>query len=232
VSVTFGGVPSSDKMKPVPSGERTLSTEGRQMRERDGYDRVYHRVLGIGLLVSVAVFGATVAWDRQNAGAADVGEDAQAGAQLALAYADAQPAELADVRVTEADEVAASLPAPDAATSTEAAALDLEPPKLSMASSGSLISVSLVDAPDDQIESAIEYDRLGAAVAAAANGAGDANTWERVGGFRIPEGSGRRGPLIIGGGGGGCQGPRTVRLPGTRIGGFSGIGVGTPGRRL
>ena len=201
------------------------------MSERAGYDKVHHRVLGIGLLVSVAVLGATLAWGRLNAGAAGVGEEAQAGAQLALAYADAQPAELADVRVTEADEVAASLAAPDAATSTEAATLDLEPPKLSMASSGSLISVSLVDAPDDQIASAIEYDRLGAAVAAAANGAGDADTWARVGGFRIPEGSGR-GPLIIGGGGSGCQGPTTVRLPGTRIGGFSGIGIGTPTRRF
>ncbi len=169
------------------------------MSERAGYDKV-RRVLGIGLLVSVAVFGATLAWDRLNAEAADVGEEAQAGAQLALAYAGAQPAELADVRVTEADELAASLPAPDAATSTEEAALNLEPLKLSLASSGSLISVSLVDAPDDQIESAIEYDRLGAAVAAAANGTGDADTWARVGGFRIPEGSGGRGPLIIGGG--------------------------------
>jgi len=202
------------------------------MSEWAGNDKVYHRVLGIGLLVSVAVFGATLAWGRLNAGAADVGEKAQAAAQLALAYADAQPAELADVRVTEADEVAASLPAPDAATSTEEAALDLEPPKLSMASSGSLISVSLVDAPDDQIESAIEYDRLGAAVAAAANGAGDADTWARVGGFRIPEGSGGRGPLIIGGGGSGCQGPTRVVLPGTRIGGFSGMGIGGTTRRF
>ena len=202
------------------------------MSERAGYDKVYHRVLGIGLLVSVAVLGATLAWGRLNAEAADVGEEAQAGAQLALAFVDAQPAELADVRVTDADEVAASLPAPDAATSTVEAALDLEPPKLSMASSGSLISVSLVDAPDDQIESAIEYDRLGAAVAAAANGAGDSDTWERGGLSRIPEGSGR-GPLIIGGGGGGdCQGPTTVLIPGTRIGGFSGITLGTPGRRF
>ncbi len=201
------------------------------MSNRAGYDKVYHRVLGIGLLVSVAVLGATLAWSRLSAEAADVGEKARAGAQLALAYSNAQPAELADVRVTEADEVAASLPTPDAATSTAAAAFDLEPPKLSMASSGSLISVSLVDAPDDQIASAIEYDRLGAAMAAAAKGAGDADTWERGGLSRIPEGSGR-GPLIIGGGGSGCQGPTTVRLPGTRIGGFSGIGIGTPTRRF
>ncbi len=198
------------------------------MSERAGYDKVYHRVLGIGLLVSVAVFGATLAWGRLNAGAADVGEKAQAGAQLALAYADAQPAELADVRVTEADEVAASLPAPDAATSTEEAALDLEPPKLSLASSGSLISVSLVDAPDEQIASAIEYDRLGAAVAAAANGAGVIDTWASV----SPPESFRRGPLIIGGGGSGCQGPTRVVLPGTRIGGFSGMGIGGTTRRF
>ncbi len=194
------------------------------MSERAGYDTVYHRVLGIGLLGSVAVLGATLAWSRLNAEGADVGEEAQAGAQLALAYSDAQPAELADVRVTEADEVAASLPTPDAATSTKAAAFDLEPPKLSMASSGSLISVTLVDAPDDQIESAIEYDRLGAAVAAAANGAGVIDTWASV----SPPESFRRGPLIVGGG------PACVptRLPGTRIGGFSGMGIGGTRRRF
>ena len=194
------------------------------MSEWAGYDKVYHRVLGIGLLVSVAVLGATLAWSRLSARAADVGEKAQAGAQLALAYSDAQPAELADVRVTEADELAASLPAPDAATSTEEAALDLEPPKLSMASSGSLISVSLVDAPDDQIASAIEYDRLGAAVVKAANGAGVIDTWASV----SPPESFRRGPLIVGGGPA-CV-PTRVVLPGTRIGGFSGMGIGAPTR--
>jgi len=192
------------------------------MSNRAGYDKVYHRVLGIGLLVSVAVLGATLAWSRLNA-EIDVGEKAQAGAQLALAYSDAQPAELADVRLIEEDEVAASLPAPDAATSTVEAALDLEPPKLSMASSGSLISVSLVDAPDDQIASAIEYDRLGAAVVKAANGAGVIDTWASV----SPPESFRRGPLIIGGG------PACVptRFPGTRIGGFSGMGIGASTRR-
>jgi hypothetical protein len=195
------------------------------MSERVARHQVYYRVLGIGLLVSVAAWGVTLAWDRQDAGAADVGEEARAGTQLALAYSDAQPAELADVRVAEADEVPASLPAPEATTSTEDAALDLEPPKLTLASSGSLISISLVEAPDNEIASAIEYDRLGAAVAAAAKGAGVIDTWARAGGLRIPEGSGR-GPLILGGG------PACVptRLPGTRIGGFSGMGIGTPTR--
>jgi hypothetical protein len=144
--------------------------------------------------------------------------------QLALAYVDGQPVELIDVRVAEADVVAETAPVPESETSTVEAALDIEPPKLAMATEGSMIAISLVEADDSDVGDAIEYDRLGAAVAAANRGGND-HDFERLGGFRIPEGSGGRGPLIIGGGGSGCQGPN-VRLP--RIGGGTSYGIGSP----
>ncbi len=193
------------------------------MSERAGYDRIYRRVLGIGLLVSLAVHGAILAWGRLDAPSAAADDLAEPKTQLALTYADERPVELLDVRVTEADVATETAPAPDVETSTAPAALDLDPPKLAAAQQGSMIAVSLVEEDDSDIGSAIEYDRLGAAVAAANRGGND-HDFERLGGFRIPEGSGGRGPLIIGGGGSGCEGPR-VRLPGTRTGGFTGIRV-------
>lgn len=195
------------------------------MSDGAGYDRIYRRVLGIGLLVSLAVHGAILAWGRLNVAGTDAEEEAQPRTQLALAYVDEQPVELVDVRVAEADVAAETAPAPLSETSTVEAALDLQPPRLAMAQQGDLIAVSLVQTDEMDIGSAIEYDRLGAAVAAANRGGND-HDFERLGGFRIPEGSGGRGPLIIGGGGSGCEGPN-VRLPGTRIGGFSSYGIGS-----
>lgn len=195
------------------------------MSDGAGYDRVYRRVLGIGLLVSLVVHGAILAWGSLNLTPAASDDRAEATTQLALAYVDEQPIELIDVRLAEADVVAETAPALASETSTVEAALDLEPPKLAMAQTGSMIAISLVEADDSDVGDAIEYDRLGAAVAAANRGGND-HDFERLGGFRIPEGSGGRGPLIIGGGGSGCQGPR-VRLPGRRIGGTS-YGIGSP----
>lgn len=195
------------------------------MSDGAGYDRVYRRVLGIGLLVSLAVHGAILAWGRLNVTPPASDDKAEPRTQLALAYADEQPVELVDVRVAEADVAVETAPVPESETSTVEAALDLEPPKLAMADQGSLIAVSLVETDDSNVGDAIEYDRLGAAVAAANRGGND-HDFERLGGFRIPEGSGGRGPLIIGGGGSGCEGPN-VRLPGTRIGGTS-YGIGSP----
>ena len=200
------------------------------MSERVGLDRIYRRVLGIGLLVSLAVHGAILAWGRLNVQSDIDAEDAVAAkTQLALTFADEEPVELVDVRVVEADVAAETAPAPDVETSTAPAALDLDPPQLAAAQQGSMIAVSLVETDESDIGSAIEYDRLGAAVAAANRGGND-HDFERLGGFRIPEGSGGRGPLIIGGGGSGCEGPR-VRLPGTRTGGFTGIRVAGVGFR-
>jgi hypothetical protein len=200
------------------------------MSERTGNDRIYRRVLGIGLLVSLAVHGAILAWGRLDVpSAADADDAAEPKTQLALTYADEEPLELIDVRVIEADVVAETAPAPDVETSTAPAALDLDPPKLAAAQQGSMILVSLVEEDDSDIGSAVEYDRLGAAVAAANQGGND-HDFERLGGFRIPEASGGRGPLIIGGGGSGCEGPR-VRLPGSSIPGFTGIRVGGIGVR-
>ncbi len=195
------------------------------MSDGAGYDRVYRRVLGIGLLVSLVVHGSILAWGRLNVTPAASDDRAEPTTQLALAYVDEEPLELIDVRVVEADVVAETAPAPESETSTVEAALDLEPPKLAMAHEGSMIAVSLVVADDSDVGDAIEYDRLGAAVAAANRGGND-HDFERLGGFRIPEGSGGRGPLIIGGGGSGCQGPQ-VRLPGRGIGGTS-YGIGSP----
>ena len=195
------------------------------MSDGAGYDRVYRRVLGIGLLVSLVVHGAILAWGSLNLTPAASDDRAEATTQLALAYVDEQPIELIDMRVAEADVVAETAPALASETSTVEAALDLEPPKLAMAQTGSMIAISLVEADDSDVGDAIEYDRLGAAVAAANRGGND-HDFERLGGFRIPEGSGGRGPLIIGGGGSGCQGPN-VRLPGRRIGGTS-YGIGSP----
>lgn len=195
------------------------------MSDGAGYDRVYRRVLGIGLLVSLVVHGSILAWGRLNVTPAASDDRAEPTTQLALAYVDEEPLELIDVRVVEADVVAETAPAPESETSTVEAALDLEPPKLAMAHEGSMIAVSLVVADDSDVGDAIEYDRLGAAVAAANRGGND-HDFERLGGFRIPEGSGGRGPLIIGGGGSGCQGPN-VRLPGRGIGGTS-YGIGSP----
>jgi hypothetical protein len=171
------------------------------------------------------VHGAILAWGRLNVTPAASDDRAEPTTQLALAYVDEEPLELIDVRVVEADVVAETAPAPESETSTVAAALDLEPPKLAMAHEGSMIAISLVVADDSDVGAAIEYDRLGAAVAAANRGGND-HDFERLGGFRIPEGSGGRGPLIIGGGGSGCQGPN-VRLPGRGIGGTS-YGIGSP----
>ena len=200
------------------------------MSERAGYDRIYRRVLGIGLLVSLAVHGAILAWGRLNVGSSAADDDpAEAKTQLALTFADEEPVELVDVRVIEADVATETAPAPDVQTSTAPAALDLEPPKLAAAQTGSMIAISLVEEEQSDIGSAIEYDRLGAAVAAANRGGND-HDFERLGGFRIPEGSGGRGPLIIGGGGSGCEGPR-VTLPGTRRPGFTGIRVAGVGFR-
>ena len=195
------------------------------MSDGAGYDRVYRRVLGIGLLVSLVVHGSILAWGRLNVTPAASDDQAEPTTQLALAYVDEEPLELIDVRVVEADVVAETAPAPESETSTVEAALDLEPPKLAMAHEGSMIAISLVEADDSDVGDAIEYDRLGAAVAAANRGGND-HDFERLGGFRIPEGSGGRGPLIIGGGGSGCQGPN-VRLPGRGIGGTS-YGIGSP----
>jgi hypothetical protein len=196
------------------------------MSDGAGYDRVYRRVLGIGLLVSLVVHGAILAWGRLNVTPAASDNRAEPTTQLALAFVDEEPVELIDVRVAEADVVAETAPAPESETSTVEASLDLEPPKLAMALEGSMIAVSLVEADDSDVGDAIEYDRLGAAVAAANRGGND-HDFERLGGFRIPEGSGGRGPLIIGGGGSGCQGPN-VRLPGRRIGGGTSYGIGSP----
>ena len=195
------------------------------MSDGVGYDRVYRRVLGIGLLVSLVVHGSILAWGRLNVTPAASDDRAEPTTQLALAYVDEEPLELIDVRVVEADVVAETAPAPESETSTVEAALDLDPPKLAMAHEGSMIAISLVVADDSDVGDAIEYDRLGAAVAAANRGGND-HDFERLGGFRIPEGSGGRGPLIIGGGGSGCQGPN-VRLPGRGIGGTS-YGIGSP----
>ena len=194
------------------------------MSDGAGYDRVYRRVLGIGLLVSLVVHGSILAWGRLNVTPAASDDRAEPTTQLALAYVDEEPLELIDVRVVEADVVAETAPAPESETSTIEAALDLEPPKLAMANEGSMIAISLVAADDSDVGDAIEYDRLGAAVAAANRGGND-HDFERLGGFRIPEGSGGRGPLIIGGGGSGCQGPN-VQLP--RIGGGTSYGIGSP----
>lgn len=197
------------------------------MSDGAGYDRIYRRVLGIGLLVSLAVHGAILAWGRLNVTTADADDQAQPTTQLALAYADEEPVELVDMRIAEADVAAETAPAPESETSTVEAALDLDPPQLAMAQQGEMIAISLVQSDDTDIGSAIEYDRLGAAVAAANRGGND-HDFERLGGFRIPEGSGGRGPLIIGGGGSGCEGPR-VTLPGRRIAGTS-YGIGSPYR--
>ena len=199
------------------------------MSERAGDDRIYRRVLGIGLLVSLAVHGAILAWGRLDVGSSATDPStAESSPQLALTFTDEEPVELVDVRVVEAYVVAETAPAPDVETSTAPAALDLDPPKLAAAQQGSMIAVSLVEKDESDIGSAIEYDRLGAAVEAANRGGND-HDFERLGGFRIPEGSGGRGPLIIGGGGSGCEGPRT--LPGTRRPGFTGIRVAGVGFR-
>lgn len=200
------------------------------MSDGAGYDRVYRRVLGIGLLVSLVVHGAILAWGRLNVTPAGSDDRAEPTTQLALAYADGEPVELIDVRVAEADVAAETAPVPESETSTVEAALDIEPPKLAMATEGSMIAISLVEADDSDVGDAIEYDRLGAAVAAANRGGND-HDFERLGGFRIPEGSGGRGPLIIGGGGSGCEGPNVgpnVRLPGRRIPGGTSYGIGSP----
>lgn len=196
------------------------------MSDAAGLDRVYRRVLGIGLLVSLAVHGAILAWGRLDIRSAEA--DKQPAARLALTFADEEPVELLDVRVAEADVAAQTAPAPEVETSIVEATIDLEPPKLAMATQGELIAVSLVETADVEVAEAIEYDRLGAAVAAANRGGND-HDFERLGGFRIPEGSGGRGPLIIGGGGSGCEGPR-VRLPNRlprTIGGASDYGIGS-----
>lgn len=199
------------------------------MSDAAGLDRVYRRVLGIGLLVSLAVHGAILAWGHLDVRTAAADADAQPATRLALAFANEQPVELIDVRVAEADVAAETKPALEAETSTVEAAMDIDPPKLAMATQGELIAVSLVETGDADLADEIEYDRLGAAVAAAQRGGSD-HDFERLGGFRIPEGSGGRGPLIIGGGGSGCEGPR-VRLPNslpiTRIGGSSDYGIGS-----
>lgn len=206
------------------------------MTERVGYDGTYRRVLGIGLLVSLAVHGAILAWGRLEVAAVTERNPTEPGTELALAFADEQPVELLDMRVLEAEVSVETAPAPDAETSSVEASLDLEPPPLASAQEGALLAVNPVEIGETDVGAAIEFDRLGAAVAAASRGGND-HDFERLGGFRIPEGSGRRGPLIIGGGGSGCQGPDVIRLPGRRTGrialpgagtgGFSGYGIGS-----
>jgi hypothetical protein len=126
------------------------------MSDGAGYDRVYRRVLGIGLLVSLVVHGAILAWGRLNVTAAS-DDRAEPTTQLALAYVDEQPVELIDVRVAEADVAAETAPVPESETSTVEAALDIEPPKLAMATEGSMIAVSLVEADDSDVGDAIDH---------------------------------------------------------------------------
>ena len=207
------------------------------MSQRIGYERLYRRVLGIGLLASVAVHGAILAWGHINVEAPELAEFGDSSPELALTYVERdRPLELLDVRVAEAEEVVASAPARSTATTTKAvAAPKLEsPPKLAAASAGALIAINPVETKEEEVASVVEFDRLGAAVAAAArtNGEGKRADWGEAGTSRIGPGAGR-GPIIIGGGfgGGGCDAPGTgIVLPGRRIGGFSGIAGAGIGR--
>ena len=61
------------------------------MSDGAGYDRVYRRVLGIGLLVSRVVHGAILAWGSLNLTPAASDDPAEATTQLALAFVDEQP---------------------------------------------------------------------------------------------------------------------------------------------